>query len=98
MSWDLKAIDEAARAAAAAAATSDPGLEGVTMDTGLVDVEFAVVFDALALLVMIAGRTLGVVGELVVVGGADVEVGLGLAVADVDCATLAAETEAIDAV
>ena len=61
MSLCLKAMDEAARAAAAAAAMSAPGLDGVTDDTGRVDVEFAVVL--LDNAVVVSRRVAGGGGE-----------------------------------
>lgn len=91
----MKAIEEAARAAAAAAVTSEPGLAPFTTDTGLadVDVELAVV-----LLEDGSLMTVGVVLAFgaAVVEGAAVVVGAAVVAGEVD-ATVADAIDTSDA-
>ena len=85
VSLDLKAMEEAAKAAAAAAVTSEPGLAAFTTDTGLVDVELTVVL-------LEDGRLMTMVVGAAVVEGAVVVVGDAVVAGEVD----AAEVDAID--
>ena len=66
-------MEEAARAAAAAAVTSEPGLAPFTTDTGLVEVELAVVLLDFGI-TMIVGIVIGVL----VVAGAAVVAGVAV--------------------